>query len=195
MKRIAWLISRVFDPVIIIPLILLATVSYAYLNGFRWRFITALFFIDAVLPGLFVFHRFYKKKGKDWDIHKREERLPLFLVTIVAHGLGVALAFILDRHPLAEILLGLWLMAIVYAVITYFWKISVHAGVNATLAVMVYVMTGWRYWWVWLIPLIVGWARVAEKHHTPVQVVLGMSIPPLFLIGYFTLINLFAPPF
>lgn len=182
MKMLAKVLSKVFDPVVVIPVILMGTVSMAYLNGYRWRFFLLIFLLDAVVPGIYVLIRLIKKQGKDWDIHKREERIPLFMLTIGSHGLGVLTAFLIGRHPLAEMLLGLWLLAVVYAGITFFWKISVHAGVNATLATMVTLFVDARLGWVWLVPLIVGWARVMDNQHDWAQVVVGMVLAPVILV-------------
>ena len=187
LKLIAKVISRLFDPVIIIPLILTGTVGMAYLNGYRWKFFLFIFFLDAVVPGLFVFWRYLKNKGKDWDIHKREERIPLFMLTVVSHGLGVIVAYLLGRHPLAEILLGLWLLAVVYTGITMFWKISVHAGVNSTLAVMITLFVDKDLFFIWIIPMIVAWARVEDKHHTWPQVLMGLLVAPMVLYGSYYL--------
>lgn len=174
-------ISRVFDPVIIVPLTLIATISFAMANGFRWNFLALLFILDGVIPGLWVLHRFHRKKGKDWDIHRRQERIPLYIVTVISHGAGVMVAYLIDRHPLAEILLGLWFVAVAFWLITYRWKISVHAGVNAVMVMIITLITGTSYWWLWLILPLVGWARVVNKHHSLGQVVAGSIIPPAIL--------------
>ena len=42
MKRMAWIISRVFDPVIEIPVMLSTAVWWALTNGLRWRFLVFL---------------------------------------------------------------------------------------------------------------------------------------------------------
>lgn len=189
MRLFARIISRIFDPVIIIPLILAGTVSLAYLNGFRWRFFALIFFLDAVVPGLVFIYLLLRRGISEWDIRDRKQRLPLFAVTIFCHGVGVAVSFLLDRHPLAEILLILWLMSIVYFVITHHWKVSIHAGVNATLATMVYWFVSTTYWWVWLVPVAVSIARIIDHNHTPWQVTIGLVIPPVMLSGLFYLFN------
>lgn len=186
---VARIISRVFDPVFIVPAILVFTVSFAFLNGYRWRFLTLLFILDGAIPGIWVLIRFIKNRGKDWDIHHRKERIPLFIITVISHGIGVLVANLIDRHPLAEILFGLWLVAVVFWLITYRWKISVHTGVNSVMAVMLTLETGFTYWWIWLIVPLVGWARVVNKHHSVSQVAAGIIVPPMVLIPTYMILG------
>jgi len=37
-RKLAWAVSRVFDPVVEIPILLAGSVYYALSNGLRWRF-------------------------------------------------------------------------------------------------------------------------------------------------------------
>jgi hypothetical protein len=189
-KALATLISRVFDPIIEVPLILMGTASLAYLNGFRYRFLTLLFVLDALIPGLMFLYLWGKKKHfKDWDFVKKEERLPLFLTAVIAQGVGVMVAYLIDRHPLAEILLSFWVLAGVFLLITLVWKISVHCGVNATMATVIFWMGGVKYWWVFLIIPVVAWARVSAKKHTLAQAVAGGIVPPILLYSLFFLLG------
>ena len=189
MRLVARVIAKVFDPVIVIPLIILGIGLMAVVNGYNWEFLIVLMFLDAVVPGTYVIVR-YIKKGHDWDIRDRKERIPLYGLTVASHLLGVLAAYYMDIHPMAEILLGLWLLSLIFAVITYFWKISVHAGVNSVLAFFVIFFFGWEYWWIWLIPVMVGWARIEDNHHSVGQVVLGLLVPPLFLGAFYTWIGI-----
>ncbi|MDZ4384977.1 MAG: hypothetical protein U0944_01010, partial [Candidatus Moranbacteria bacterium] len=54
-SNLAWVVSRVFDPVIEIPLLLAAVAVYALTNGLRIRFLIFLLIIDALLPALYMF--------------------------------------------------------------------------------------------------------------------------------------------
>ena len=173
MRTLAKIISRIFDPVILIPLILVVVVWFAYVNGYRWQFVALIFVIDAVCPGVAFLVQQSKSGFKDWDIHDRKARIPLFIATLFFHGLGVVVAFGLGQILVAQILLGLWMLAIVYAIVTVYWKVSVHAGVNATIATLLLLFGGWQFWWVWLIVVLVAWSRVVDKDHTVQQVLVG----------------------
>ena len=58
------------------------------------------------------------------------------------------------------------------------------------MAFFVVFFFGWEYWWIWLIPIVVGWARIQEDHHTVGQVALGLLVPPIFLYGFYSLLGI-----
>lgn len=188
--KIAKILSRVFEPIIEIPLILTAVTMTAYANGYRWRFLALILFLDAVIPGLYFFYLLKSGKAKDWDITKRVERLPLFRLAVVTHFIGVVVGFLIGREPLAQILLALWLLAVVFSVITQFWKVSLHAGVNSALAVLAIMLYGWQLWWLLLLPVVVSWARIEYKKHSLSQVVVGTLIPMILLPLLFQLFGI-----
>jgi hypothetical protein len=171
---LAWVISRVFDPVIEIPLLLASVAFFALTNGLRFRFLIFLMFTDAVLPAAFMLWGLATKRISDWDMTKRQERAGLYFFTIFCHLFGVVFAFMLGKVLLAKILFIFWSLAVVFALITYVWKISIHAGVNAAMLAFFNHYFGWRnYWWLALILVAVLWARVEIKKHTWAQVSAG----------------------
>jgi hypothetical protein len=180
------IISRILDPVIEIPLLLLIAASTAYLNGFRWRFLALIFFLDAVIPGIYFFYLVFFKKSTDIDMSKREDRIPLYKLAVSSHLAGVLVAFLIGREPLAQILLSFWLMALIFMFITHHYKISLHAGVNSMLATFSILLFGFqRVWWVISLPLLVSWARIAYKRHSLSQVILGSLLPAILLPFFF----------
>lgn len=186
-KALANLVSRVLDPVILVPLLLVLSASGAYVNGTRWRFLTFLILLDAVLPGFVLFY--YIKKGKvrsGWDVEKREERVPLFFFVLLAHLAGVLIAWFLDKHPLAEYLMIFWALTLIYAMITGVWKISVHCGVLSALVTFVVLTMGVAYAPLYGLVLMIVWARVAGRHHRLAQAVVGAGVPVVAMpIGFF----------
>ena len=91
--------------------------------------------------------------------------------------MGVVYAFFLGKTELASILLVFWSLAVVFAVVTYFWKISVHAGVNGVMLAFFNHFWGWEsYWWLTLVFLLVLWSRVEIKKHSWLQVMVGAGL-------------------
>ncbi len=172
-KKITWLVSRIFDPTWEIPAAIALAVMFAVSEGLRWRFLGVILFVDAVVPLIFFLTMLYHKQIKDWDIQNRRERIPLYLFTLVCHLGGLWLAHELGKSELVSVLLVYYLTAIVFFVTTLFWKISLHAGVNAVLITSLNVFYGWKYTWLYILLALVMWARVYEKHHTWAQVVAG----------------------
>lgn len=177
MKKLAWVVSRVFDPVIEIPVMLGATAWWALTNGFRWRFLVFLLLVDALLPALYMFYGLRKGFISDWDMTKKEERRGLYVFTVLVHLVGVVYAFFLGKSELGVILLVFWSLAVIFALVTYFWKISVHAGVNGAALAFFNHFWGWEnYWWLVVVLLLVLWSRVEIKKHTWMQVMIGSSL-------------------
>ena len=111
-------------------------------------------FTNAVLPALYMLWGLATKRISDWDMTRREERAGLYFFTIFCHLFGVVFAFLLGKVLLAKILFIFWSLAVVFALITVVWKISIHAGVNAAaLAFLITILVGrtiggWRWsWW------------------------------------------------
>lgn len=173
----AWAISRIFDPVVEIPILLSASVYLVLTNGLRWRFLLLLLLIDAVLPALYMVIGLLKGYITDWDMTKRRERYGLYFFTIMTHLFGVVLAYFLGKTILFEILLVFWLLAVIFGIVTLFWKISIHAGTNAALVAFFNHYYGWsNYWWLILVLIVVMWSRIEIKKHTLAQVSLGAGL-------------------
>lgn len=192
-SRLAIVIARVFDPVLEIPLALGFAVWFAVANGLRWRFLVLLLLVDAFMPFVFFLHLLRKGEVSSWDIRDRRERLPLYAFTIIAHLVGVLLAFFLEKYLLLAILLAFYVVAVVFMIVTVFWKISIHMGVNSLLITFINVITQWKYWWLYILLFAVGWARVRNGHHNIWQVIVGSLLGAgLFLGGFGLFSKLFS---
>jgi hypothetical protein len=180
MRRLAKVISVVLNPFLEIPMVMIGLLTLSWLQGYPWQFLALILTVTVVIPGSYFLISWYKRERTDWDIHTREMRLPLFVVVTVSQAIGVIAAYLTNRHPLAEILLGLWLVAALFAIITFYWKISVHTGVNATIVVLFSLFI--EPWWGLLVIVgLVGWARVVDHDHTPWQVTVGGLLPVTLL--------------
>lgn len=174
---LALVISRVFDPMIEIPILLFLAVYLAISNGLRWRFFVFLVGVDAMLPALYLFYGLRKGFISDWDVTNRKERYGLYFFTVMAHLFGVMTAYFLGKQELFELLLVFWTLAVVFALTTAIWKISVHAGTNAAMLAVFNHYYGWdKYWWLVIVLGLVGWSRVVMKKHSWAQVLVGSAL-------------------
>jgi len=183
MEKIARVTSLVFDPRVEMPILLLMAVVTAYNNGAALLFLTLLFFVDVLMPTLFYLHLIKAGEISDGDISRREQRVPLYVFITIAHLGGIGLAFGFGQIVLMKILIVFWLMALMFTVVTVFWKVSMHAGVNAALAT--YVILAWGVGFVWLFGLVVlvAWSRVVLKKHKLEQVIIGGLLGMLGILG------------
>lgn len=166
--------SRVFDPVVVIPVILLSAVWFALTNGLRFRFLIFILIVDMIIPAIYFVLGLKLGWMKDWDATDRRDRFGLFFFTVAMHAVSVVYAFMLGKNEMGLILLVFWILAVIFSVITLFWKISVHAGVMATALAFFAHFWGWnKFWWMVPILLLVLWARVEARKHDWLQVFAG----------------------
>ncbi|MFH1196940.1 MAG: phosphatase PAP2 family protein [bacterium] len=108
------------------------------------------------------------------DATIKEERTTPYILGIGFSISGLILSFIFKLNPVTT---SLWFCYIsnvaILIVINRYWKISAHAiGVSGPVGVLCFV-----FGWIGLIGLalmvLVGWARLKLKVHTPAQVICG----------------------
>jgi hypothetical protein len=108
---------------------------------------------------------------------------------------------------LAKILFSFWVLALTFLEVTFRWKISLHTGVSSAAVVFLMFVFGFEWGWLFLVVLLVGWARVAMKKHTRNQAITGALLAGFLLLAMFKLlgvtpqdartpsqVNLFFPP-
>ncbi len=188
--KLAVAISRVSDPVFLIPLMLAAAVAWSLLNGLRWRFILILLLIDGLIPALYFVHLLRTREISDWDTTKRQQRIKLYGAALIIHAVGVIFAWTLGKIILAKILFSFWTLAFVYTLITLVWKISLHTGVFATAVTFAAVLFGPNWIWAWALLPVIAWSRLRLKKHTPAQVIIGALLGPAILLALFNLLDI-----
>ena len=182
LNGMAAVVSRVFSPLVVLPVTLVVASWSAYISGQRWMFLVLLVWLDALLPAAVLY--WFVKKGEvrsGFDITKREERVPLFLFVVLAHFVGVALAWFLNRHPTAEYLSMFFVLVLIFTILTLRWKVSVHTGVISSLVTFVVLVFGRDLVWLYGLVFLVAWARVQGQFHRSSQVLAAGVIPIVVL--------------
>lgn len=205
--KLALIVSRIFDPVWLIPAMIAIAVGWSVMNGLRWRFLVLLILIDGLIPSLYFIHLLQTKEISDWDTTRRKERFRLYGFTVAVHAIGVLFALLLGKVVLAKILFSFWVLALTFLEVTFRWKISLHTGVSSAAVVFLMFVFGFEWGWLFLVVFLIGWARVAMKKHTRNQAVAGALLAGFLLLAMFTLlgvtpqdartpsqVNLFFPP-
>jgi len=171
-KAIATVISRIFDPFVMLAVVFVVLVSQTPV------FVSA-FVSMVILPFVLFLIAWKTKFVSNWDMSDRRERpkilWPLVLIEVVC-------IFVFQLSSIIPILV----VIIGFAIITQFWKISGHAMGAAFATGTIIVTYGWKWWPVLLIVPLVSWARVVRKDHTIAQVVAGAIYSwGLLLITYY----------
>ena len=173
---VAIFISRLFDPVWLIPGMLALAAGWSLFNGLRWRFIVILLLIDGLIPFLYFVHLLSTKEISDWDTTKKEQRIKLYGFTLAAHSIGAIFALLLGKIVLSKILFLFLILAGIFTLITFRWKISIHTGVSAAGVMFLGLLFGFQWLRLFLIVAAVAWARVILKKHTFWQAIIGAGL-------------------
>ncbi len=171
MRFAATLLSRIFDPFLMLAsLLVLTLIRGGEANIALWFYafglmigLPVLLFVMALRTGFI----------SDWDMTKREERprvLGIFLILEL-------IAFLVLRMFVfvwtAQMILVIFLSLVGFTLITLRWKISGHALAAALFSGFVVSWYGSAWWPTLLIVPLVGWARVVDKKHSLLQVIAG----------------------
>ncbi len=143
-----------------------------------WGLPGALFAVG--IPMAYIVRGVRQGRYADHHIPEREHRRVPLIFGIVSVVVGTALLLVLHAPRDVIALLGAGLVGLtVFAAVTHWWKISIHAGVAAgTVAVLVTVFGQLAALTAVLVPVIC-WARVRLSAHTTAQVVTGAILGAL----------------
>ncbi len=190
-RRAARVITEVLSPINVVPVLLLLVAFHSapdLTTALIWGLVGALF--ASALPATYIVLKLRRRSITDYHVKEREQRpkLALFIVPSVLVG---AVVLALAGAPREMAALGGALLAgiSIAALVTLFWKISVHVAVSAGTVVILALVYG-----VWMIVLspIVGlsaWSRVTLKDHTIAQTVAGAALGCTVAGGVFMLLR------
>ncbi len=196
MNKVARTISYIFDGSFIsIPIFLIICLMVVdnKMEAISWAFVCLLF--GTVIPYLYVSLLYRKKEINDMHIPKKENRIKPLLVSCVSYTMCFVILYILNGPLFLKSIFAVSVVStVIFTIITYFWKISLHSSWITFIVITFNILFG--RWMLLMIPLIpvIGWARVRIKKHTINQVILGVGISTItsFLIYYnYGFINLF----
>lgn len=174
-KRLAELISTVSNPAIVF-LVALAIITghYAQSSSQYWRWL-AIGTLLIIVPGLlYSSFTWYREKRIDIDITRRQDR---FVPLLLASAGAVTGAYLINTRLnssrldlLADTLIS---TLVLLTIITFVWKISLHAATLTAVASLVIIFRGPEFLWLYLLFLPVAWARLVLKQHTIAQLSAG----------------------
>ncbi len=180
------LISRIFDPIIVLSVMaVIIAVNDTLPPEALLRFF-AVFLIGMILPPvLFLTWAIRTKRVSNWDISNRRERVRAFTVFIMFLFIDLILMYVFGNSELMKLFLIFCFWFIGFFIITLRWKISGHVSV-LTLASLFFIQwLGWGWWPIFFFVPAVAWARVAGGKHTVAEVIAGAFYSWVFvsLIG------------
>jgi membrane-associated phospholipid phosphatase len=186
-QRIARLTSSLFNPflvcfVTIILLVWHTTDSLA--SALKWAAIALVF---SVLPVFtFVVYQVRRKKLESIFPEGQGQRKMIYILASVlaAIGCGVMWYFNAPRLLAVSFIAGL-LAVVIFMIINFYWKISLHTAFISATAVVLTLVFGIRVAWVLVLLPLIGWSRLALKMHTLMQVTAGAVLAAGIVAGMF----------
>ena len=175
-QKLASLVSAVMNA----PLITLITfipLVLRYGNGDTLKLFAVTGFFGCFLPLGMVVVMLKMGVISDFYATKRLERFIPFLATITSYVMGTVALIMVDAPPPITALMACYIVnGIVLLVITFKWKISIHAsGVTSPVTALVYLL-GTRMLPLFMLFLPVAWARLELKAHSKLQLTAGALI-------------------
>jgi hypothetical protein len=189
--RIAGTVSGISSPFIVVTVFALAIIlvqPFSLESRLFWALEFLLFIV--ILPVAYVWNGVRTGRYTDFHLMVREQRTEPFLVSIVGGTLFLLLA--IAAHFPQHLIALAWVLLIngvVFAIITHYWKISIHVAALTGSIVMVGALLCSQLFWLFLAVPLVAWARLYRKRHSLAQamvaslVVAGATLVVLVLLG------------
>jgi len=197
MNKFATTISYIFDGSFIsVPIFLIICLMVVdnKIEAINWALLCLLF--GTVVPYLYICFLYKKKEINDMHISEKENRIKPMVVSCISYIIWFIILYVLEAPKILKSIFAVIIVStIILTIITFFWKICLHASV-ITIIVITFNIIFESKWMLLMVPLIpvIGWARVRIKKHTVNQVILGVGISTVttFFIYYnYGFINLF----
>lgn len=186
------MLSEVFGPA---PLLTFALIQAGVETEARgvWTALLGSLLI-AVLPygALILLARSGRVSGR--FVSDRRQRGPILACVLVSVLLGVAVLVWLGAGPqLLAVGIASIIGLLVVTAVNLAWKLSIHAAIAAFVAVLQFAYLPPTFAALLLIvPAAVGWARVREGAHTPLQVLAGYGSGVAVFLCYLPILALAA---
>jgi membrane-associated phospholipid phosphatase len=144
-------------------------------EGLLWTLLGAG--LQIIPPLIFFTMRLRQGAYSDDDVSVRSQRNELYIFGMINLIAGLFVLRLLGAPlPFQALVASAVLTSVIAWLINLFWKISVHAssiGSVATIAALYSEPLGLL---LWLCAVVLGWARVRTRNHTPMQVVAGLAL-------------------
>jgi hypothetical protein len=175
-RKLAELISAATRlPLLAAPLFLAVGAEAAGTPGLVWGL--SCLFLTSGLSLVYLFYLARSGKVRDPRSISQAERVrPLRVVAALHFGAFLVITLLGAPAELRAALLSYALATLVFALLTPFVNISLHAaGASGVAVCLIYVFGAWGLPAILLVPLV-WWARTLLERHTPQELALGVLV-------------------
>ncbi len=179
-------VSQLFGPFSLLPLVLVIVPLFNVgLSHSQLIILGPILVVTHIISPIAVFIYFFVVgKVSDLDVTIRREREQLYTLASIGPWLGALAGFVWGAPLLAKLLVLLAITVTLLTFFTYVEKVSAHMAVNTAAYFIINILFDWRYWWLFLLLILIAWSRRYLHRHTVHQLILGTLIPVVvFLTG------------
>ena len=169
---LAHTISQVGSPPVL-SAVAMSLIASTLSSPRAWHWAAGYISVAILTPVLYLVWLLCRGQITGLGVELREQRVRPLIFALVCAGLAwLVLAQGGAPQQMVALARGLWLELVVLFAITLSWKISVHAAVAASVATLVWSLSGTP------VPLLIGvpivaWSRVRLRHHAVDETVAG----------------------
>jgi hypothetical protein len=174
-QRLARLTSSILNPFLVsfIIIVILAFDSASSMaDAVKWSLISV---VPSVLPVFsVVVYLVINKKMDSFNVQPRKQRTRIYLLASALAVISCVILFVLEAPELLRATFVSGLIAIVvFMAINLFWKISLHTAFVAASVTILIIVYGSMAAWTPVFLLLVVWARMEMRQHSPAQMASG----------------------
>jgi membrane-associated phospholipid phosphatase len=177
-------ISTILSPIVIsLPAIVLVGLYHSQAPSSLLFAAIAIFFL-SVGPMIYIAIGVGLGKFTDVDVSVRSQRVGPFIFGISSSLIGFFILQVMHApYNLATVLLATVIAGLIFMVITFWWKISMHASSISGTITFLAVLYGKIVLPAFLLVALVGWSRVVLKRHTAMQVTIGAILSAVITLA------------
>lgn len=175
---LAFGISAIFSPYIMAAVfIVIITSEYSQNVKQFLPWMGIAFFFDIIIPAIYVLWLIEKKDVHDIHLGNHKQRKIPFIVMAISSVLGaIALTIVDAAKPVIVMGVAYAVNSSAIAILTTYWKVSVHTALFAAVATVIVILFGVEWVWMYLLIIPLAWSRIYRQKHTLNQVIGGSII-------------------
>lgn len=176
-KKLAHYLSVLLGGMVWLPVVFYFIINRTGLTSDQLIIIApTILILQVIIPNLYSIVAPKMGWASTWDIEKREERRPFFILIIILSLITFIVVSTYGNEIFKDFYAILMALVIIQAIITEYWKISTHSSLNTAGPIVINYFTGWKYLWLFLLIPVVFWARLQIKKHTIKQLYGGVIV-------------------
>lgn len=174
--KIARVISRISEPIFWVPFMIWLVMRNMNIPQDKQIFYYPVLLIFVfIIPFAYFLYLVYIRKEFDFDITERTKRIGFTLKSMASFWVAVALTYFMDKQFFV-LTMAVFIAVLALVLVTLKWKISFHGGLNALIFSTVNYLYEWKFWWLFLVLIPIGWARLVLKKHDFSQLTAGIVL-------------------